>query len=100
MHNANIFYLNFFRFTTFKPLQSSLTAQTFISTHPVGKTIFLIMSSVTSVTIPELLLYHDTQIAVEGPSSFINELKCISNESLVFANTCTSSASLPLFTTW
>jgi hypothetical protein len=60
-------YLSVLRLTIFNPLQISLTAQTFTSTHPVGKTIPRIVSSVISVGIFADFLYQEIQImAVEN----------------------------------
>src|SRR5689334_3054144 len=82
----------FFLFTIFKPLHTSLTAQTFISTQPVGKTISLITSSVTSVAMPDDFLYHDIQMIKLFFASLIIFIKLFFNSSFEITNTCTKSA--------
>jgi hypothetical protein len=56
-------HLSSFRTTSFKPDQTSLTAQTFMSTKPSGNANSRIVLSVMSVGIFDALFGHDTQTA-------------------------------------
>lgn len=68
---AYIYYWLLFRETILSPLHNSLTAQTLMSTQPVGNTISLMLSSVISVGIFADFLYHEIQITVVLGSSVL-----------------------------
>ena len=82
-----------FRITSFKPDHTASTAQTLISTSPIGKQISRITSSVTSVATPEaffgaVFLGHETQIIPSGASKSRSRDSNSASSTFFVTNTC------------
>ena len=79
------------RITSCKPDQVSLTAQTFTSTNPIGRTIDRMASSLTSDGTFEAFLGHDIHTAELGLIPLRSDLSLFSRVATLSMNSCVTS---------
>src|SRR5579871_6042677 len=82
-------YRSSFRITNFNPDHTSSTAQTFMSTKPVGRTNSRITLSVRSLATPEVFLGHEIHTTASGAIFFLHAFKLAVNPDAFVANRCT-----------
>jgi hypothetical protein len=80
-----------FRITNFNPDQTSLTAQTLMSTSPIGRAKSRIVSSVISLFIPELFFGQEIQIIPAGEILIRYDFSFAFSSVAEVVNRCTNS---------
>ena len=82
------------RSTSFSPDQVSSTAQTLMSTRPIGNATARMVSSVMSVGTFEVFFGHDTQMTASGPSTFSHATSFFASSAFEVVKKCTTSVVL------
>src|SRR5580698_4432650 len=73
----------------FNPDHTLSTAQTFMSTRPIGRTILRIASSVISLATPEVFLGHEIHTTASGAIFSRQEFNLVISPDVSVANKCT-----------